>query len=185
MLRSIAGLLLAVLLVTPAHAAAPTLPCNTPQELLAAVRYSLENQDTKLFWRLHCWTNICEKAERIQKGVYAVYFKEAPSDVLTFKSFKSVQPPPAWYTNASKGQRSSTLRFNIPLKGVIFFRQHTTRTHESPALKKPLVSSMDSDGELPFGMTEDGTFWIAVLLPSTRTNRPPTIPSSIFTNLHH
>ncbi len=184
MLRSIAGLLLAALLVTQAHAAAPTLPCKTPQELLAAVRYSFENHDTNLFWRLHCWTNISEKAERIQRGVYAVYFKEAPSDVLAFKSFKSVQPPPAWYTNMSKGQSGSTLRFNIPLKGVIFFRQHTTRTHESPVLKKPLVSSMDSGGELPFGVTGDGTFWIAVLLPSTRTDRPTTIPSSIFTTLH-
>ena len=39
-------------------AAAPALPCKSPQELLKAVEYALTSQDTNYFWKLCYWKDV-------------------------------------------------------------------------------------------------------------------------------
>lgn len=181
MLRTFWFTLATALLATTLRAEPPTFPCKTPQKLLSAVRYALENQDTNLFWSLHCWTNVPPISERNHKGVTSVYFKQDASDHLTFSSFRIIDPPHD-YTNTARFRNGGERYFNIPVTGIIAFREKARKAN--PVFpSKPLVYS--ADGEAPFGRTADGTYALAVKADTPGTNPPPKfkLPPGGITNL--
>ncbi len=169
------------LLATTSPAQPPTLPCKTPQELLSAVRYAFENQDTNLFWRLHCWTNVPPRSEWMHKEIMGVHFKKAPSDKLTFSSFKIIQPPPG-YTNVVHFENGGENHFTIPVTGIIVFQKKAKEANEPTPYN---YSVYTAGGEAPFGRIPDGTYALAVRVGTRGTNTPPKLklPPGGITNL--
>jgi hypothetical protein len=181
MLRRCCIALATALLATTSTAQPPVLPCRTPEQLLSAVRYALENQDTNLFWRLHCWTNVPPKSQWVHKEIMSVHFKKALSDELTFSSFKIIQPPPG-YTNVVRFKNGAERHFTIPVSGIIYFRK---KGKEANPIFPSELTIYSADGEAPFGRSPDGTYALAVQAGTPGTNTPPNfkLPPGGITNL--
>ncbi len=134
---------------------------------MQAVEYALEKQDTNLFWQLHSWTNVPPRSERIHKDITsAIYFKQASTDELTFRSFRLIQPAPPRYNKSVRFPNGGENRWNIPVTGIITFRIKE-REVVIPGTG-PSRSSVDAEG--PFGISADGNYWLAVLVGTRGTN---------------
>jgi hypothetical protein len=173
--RIICGLIIS-LAVQCGRAAEPAPPCKTPKELMKCVQHALQTQDTNLFWKLHCWTNVSPKLERFHKFALSSYFKKYPDDRMTFGSFRILPPLPE-HTRTVTRRNGSQSQQNLPVEGWITFRQKGTSRLEglvgADGLGKRYTFS--ADGELLFGKAADGNYWLSVIIstPPANTNSIP------------
>jgi hypothetical protein len=164
-------LALALTLLTPAvHTHAQSAPCKTPKELEAAVRATLQAQDTNAFWKLYCWTNVSPRDEASEKiAALNANFKSLPGDQVGYGSFRIKPVEPGFNTPRPLGNRGAT-QYNIPVTGVITF----TMKGSSPSQfgNKPI--RFTNDNGLYFGKGPGGNFWLAVetFVPKEKATPP-------------
>ena len=167
-------IILSLLLVGPSvFAAAPALPCKSPQELLKAVEYALTNQDTNYFWKLCYWKDVPAADEPMRRSYWLIHFKTPSDATKNYSGFRLLPLPKDYDVNKPKLRKrggSDYVGPNLPIIGFIGYK--TTGTLADVELKGR-AARFSAGGDIEYSKAPDGTYWLPVNIPVPAPAKQP------------